>query len=514
VTGALNIELGGTTPGQFDVLDIQGNATLGGALNVTLIGGYTPTLGDSFDIVLATALGGAFDSFTGLDLGALELDVTSTATTVTLTVIASTTIDGTGGDDLLVGTAADEVLNGLAGSDTLRGAGGNDILDGGTGVDIADYSDDTGGVTVDMGLGQVSSTSVGTDTFDGIEMVRGSPFADTYNGGTPSNGELGPANIFEGGAGNDTVNGDGSTYIAFTQASTPVLVSLQLGTAQGTGIGTDTVSGILGVIGSPNDDAITGDASDNFIVGGDGVDDLDGGGGTDTLAFDAPNVVPPGGIIVDLAAGTVTDDGFGNAETILNFERVQGTSNGDQITGDAASNVLSGLAGNDTVNGGDGVDLLNGDDGNDLLVGGSGADILDGGAGDAGNDTLHGGTNPDNMTGGAGADVFLYNDIAEVETVASDQTVAASGISTDVVTDFVAGQDVFQFNSADFDSSAPFATIGVAYDGTNSGVVAGPVMVWDGTHLIYDGPGQDVAGYTVVAEVQGDAVASTDIVFV
>ncbi|WP_457652289.1 FlgD immunoglobulin-like domain containing protein, partial [Rhodocaloribacter sp.] len=62
-TTALNIELGGLTPGDHDQLVVtSGSATLGGALNVSLFGGYTPNDGDTF--VILTATGGVSGTFT------------------------------------------------------------------------------------------------------------------------------------------------------------------------------------------------------------------------------------------------------------------------------------------------------------------------------------------------------------------------------------------------------------------------------------------------------------------
>ena len=50
-TGELDIELGGTGAGQFGQLVVNGTATLGGTLDVTLYDGFTPVAGDTFQIV-------------------------------------------------------------------------------------------------------------------------------------------------------------------------------------------------------------------------------------------------------------------------------------------------------------------------------------------------------------------------------------------------------------------------------------------------------------------------------
>ncbi|QDT73690.1 beta strand repeat-containing protein [Lacipirellula limnantheis] len=60
-SGALEIELGGTSAGQFDLLSVTGNTTLGGAIDVNLFGGFTPTIGQSWEIIdVAGTLSGAF----------------------------------------------------------------------------------------------------------------------------------------------------------------------------------------------------------------------------------------------------------------------------------------------------------------------------------------------------------------------------------------------------------------------------------------------------------------------
>ena len=60
--GNLDIDLEGTTAGQFDVLDVSGTANIGGTLRINRLNQFQPTLGDSFAIVTATAVNGQFDS--------------------------------------------------------------------------------------------------------------------------------------------------------------------------------------------------------------------------------------------------------------------------------------------------------------------------------------------------------------------------------------------------------------------------------------------------------------------
>ena len=60
-SGHLQIELGGSTAGTYDTLNVTGEGTLDGGLTVTLVNPFVPLLGDQFDFLTATAgVGGSF----------------------------------------------------------------------------------------------------------------------------------------------------------------------------------------------------------------------------------------------------------------------------------------------------------------------------------------------------------------------------------------------------------------------------------------------------------------------
>ncbi len=88
-TGELQIELQGTGLTDYDRFDLTGQAQLDGGLDVSLIGGFMPTLGDSFTIL--SALVGVNGQFATLDLPALNAglawDVSYDPTLVNLMVI-------------------------------------------------------------------------------------------------------------------------------------------------------------------------------------------------------------------------------------------------------------------------------------------------------------------------------------------------------------------------------------------------------------------------------------------
>jgi Ca2+-binding RTX toxin-like protein len=199
-----------------------------------------------------------------------------------------------GGNDLLSGGAGKDIVDGQGGDDTLAGGTGNDNLDGGEGFDLAVLAS-AAGVSVNLETGQAAGE--GKDTLAHIEAAQG-------------------------GAGNDTLVGDGGANL---------------------------------LAGDGGNDRLIGAGGDDTLVGGAGNDLLDGGGGLDLAVFDVP-----GGIYVDLGLGLATVEGD---DTLIGVEGVQGGAGNDTLIGDGNANLLLGAGGDD------------------LLVGGTGDDTLDGGAG-------------------------------------------------------------------------------------------------------------------------------------
>jgi len=56
----LNIELGGTLPGEFDQLLVTGHATVGGTVSVLFVDGFAPSVGDTFPFLQFGTQEGAF----------------------------------------------------------------------------------------------------------------------------------------------------------------------------------------------------------------------------------------------------------------------------------------------------------------------------------------------------------------------------------------------------------------------------------------------------------------------
>ena len=302
------------------------------------------------------------------------------------------------------------MLAGGDGEDMLIGQSGDDTLDGGAGVlDFAAHPTASGPVTADLAAGRV--TGEGTDRLIGVEGVAGSRHADTLQGGSA-------ASILSGGPGNDTIVGTGTTDILLPLAR-GARVDLLGRTA--TGEGTDAVTGIEVVVGTPGDDVLAGSDADEVFIAGGGADSVSGGGGSDILlggdgadalaggsgddvlrgdqttgaadrldGGDGADVADYGtstaGVSVSLASGTGP-----SGDSIAAVEMLSGSGHADVLVGDAGNNTLMGGPGDDAVRGGSGNDVVSGGAGVDALSGEAGADYLsgdqDGGSADGGPDS-------------------------------------------------------------------------------------------------------------------------------
>jgi hypothetical protein len=105
------VEIGGTAPGtEYDQLKVNGTATLGGTLNVTLINGFRPAVGDVFQIIAPNAFSGAFAAinttgFTG--------NVSYSASGITLTVATVPDIPLNISTRMQVGTDPNQLIGGF-----------------------------------------------------------------------------------------------------------------------------------------------------------------------------------------------------------------------------------------------------------------------------------------------------------------------------------------------------------------------------------------------------------------
>jgi hypothetical protein len=114
-TALLSIELGGTTRGsQYDAIVASGNLSLSGVLQLSLINGFIPVAGDSFDILDWNTLSGAFSSLIFPTLGTgLTWNTSQLYATGVLSVAATVLVGDYNGNGIV--DAADYIVwrNGL-----------------------------------------------------------------------------------------------------------------------------------------------------------------------------------------------------------------------------------------------------------------------------------------------------------------------------------------------------------------------------------------------------------------
>ncbi len=371
------------------------------------------------------------------------------------------TIIGDASNNRLVGNAGNDSLTGGAGDDTLAGEAGNDVLNGGDGIDVIDFSA-IGDEPLEISVTDptVDAGAFGIDTMTSIEGIFGGAGDDTLTGD-------GNTNRMNGGAGDDTIStaggndtiigsigndsldaGDGSDTIDYsTITDGGVTVDLNAGTATVTGISDDTLAGVENVIGTAQSDSIFGDDEDNRIEGRAGDDRIDGGEGIDDILGEDGNDTLTGGDGADSLRGGFGQDSI-NGDNGNDF--IQSEQGDDTVSGDAGADTISGGSGADLIDGGIGADSLSGDAGNDTVRGGDGNDFvtalsgqntLQGGAGD---DTISGGDNIDEIFGGIGSDELTGN---EGNDRFRYDTQEEAG---DVITDFTTGSDKFLIESGDF----------------------------------------------------------------
>ena len=300
---------------------------------------------DGLALVIST-VGGA-NGITNLALntnGTISFDSGNGAGSFTYTVI-----DGAGGSSTATVTVATRVTTGAA-----------NIVNLSADTYVASYIDGKSGADPLTGSGS-------TDRFIGGDG------ADTLIG---NNGD----DILQGGSGNDSLQGGaGIDLLDFSEVAGPY--SVTLGTA-GTGTaavsGTDTYTGIEGVIGGAGINTLTGNADNNVFRGGAGDDIVNGLGGVDLLDFsDATGAVSF--TLVQSTSTTTVDAGATpglGRDVYSNMEGVIGSGFDDSLTGSASDDVLRGGGGNDTINGMGGNDRISGGIGADTLTGGSGSDTF------------------------------------------------------------------------------------------------------------------------------------------
>ncbi|RON53856.1 hypothetical protein BK667_13575 [Pseudomonas frederiksbergensis] len=392
-----------------------------GAATFTLQGGAGNDIyvfnGPAYQAVIEVAGGGDDEVRTSMANLALSAEV------------ERLTYTGTG-NFIGTGNAGNNIITGNIGNDLLMGGAGADVFIGAAGTDTVTYDDSTVGVTINLKTGVHTGIAAG-DTFDGIEVIRGSKFSDTFVAG---------ANIdkFEGGA----VGTDNIDVVDYSLSSAAINLTLASGTGTGTGGDAegDSFSAIEKVIGSAYDDVFNSSTAGSFT--------LQGGAGNDVYIVNNS----ASAVIVEAVGGG--DDEVRTNQASLgmynNVERMTYTGTGNFTgRGNASDNIITGGVGNDTLLGGGGADSFIGGAGTDTvsyddstvavtlnfktgvysgIAAGDTYTDIELIRGTQYGDTFMGGALADKFDGGAGTDIADYSQSGQGVTL----TLGAAGIGSGV----------------------------------------------------------------------------------
>ena len=327
-------------------------------------------------------------------------------------------ITGSSGSDILRGNDRNNIINGGDGNDILIGGFGNDIYIVDTNSDTITESTNAGNDTVKSSVtfSLASIANVENLTLIGAAIINGTGNAlnNRLNGNTA-------ANQLNGGLGLDTMlGGDGSDTYYIDNIGDVVTETNAIASTGGTDLvnnylaaytlGTNVENGRIMATTAAN---MTGNALNNVIYAGVGNNSMDGLAGTDTLSYQYATTTGAVGVTLNLSAlnasGQAKASGISGADLIKGIENIIGSNYNDTLTGNAGNNVLNGLLGADILNGGAGIDIL---------IGGAGKDTL---------------------TGGLRNDSFDFDTYSEM----------GLGLTRDVITDFVRGQDKVDLSTID-----------------------------------------------------------------
>ena len=337
------------------------------------------------------------------------------------TELASSGLNGDGGDDVLTGPDSNDTLTGGEGDDRLVAGKGDDVMNGGAGNDTLVWNQGDGTDTQDGGAGNDGAEVNGAPTLgdvftldpdqggsDHVPADEPGAVHDPHHhralrGQRPRRRRLahrerrrrrahaavrrrrhrrghhqrlrrrGPdprrrgQRLLSGGGGDDRIVGDR---------------------------GNDTMNGGTG------DDTLVWNNGDNTDVanGDDGRDDVEVNGAPAAgdifsvqpngarIKFDRPNLVP---FSIDIGSSeTLHANGLGGNDSLTVGEvgvfevTGAGGAGNDTLTGGGSSELFLGGSGNDTINPGGGLDIVSGDDGDDQVnVRDRTADLARGGAG-------------------------------------------------------------------------------------------------------------------------------------
>ena len=214
----------------------------------------------------------------------------------------SSHVDNLRGDNdanIITGGGGNDAIYARGGDDTLIGGAGADVLWGQDGSDTVSYAG-SNGLTVDLLTTASNTGDASGDTYNSIENITGSAFADSLRGDNS-------ANVINGSNGNDAIYARGGDDTLIGGAGADVLWGQD---------GNDTLNG-----GSGNDTLFGHNGDDVFVFDGIWGDDTVGDftDGSDLIDLSDTDLTFSDLSIAQDGTDTVIDDGSGNTITLTDI---------------------------------------------------------------------------------------------------------------------------------------------------------------------------------------------------
>ena len=274
-----------------------------------------------FERLVQENAGEANITFFGGDRSLREVDIsdsTGNSTVDASDLTSAIRVESGSGNDTLSGGSQADNIGGGDGNDTITGGAGADSLTGGAGADTLTGGAGEDQYNIDAGADDITDFGVGVDK---VDITAGATLAAAvtadYTAGAAGDIDNAAAAADAVFTVADDVNFDAS---AATDTTNGITVTAADNAAASALVGTDQDDVITGGAGN---DTIDGSAGADIITGGAGADDLTGGGGADEF------------VLSDLVTGA----GAVESDTITDFTAAQNDQAGNISVGDIADLV-------------------------------------------------------------------------------------------------------------------------------------------------------------------------------
>jgi Ca2+-binding RTX toxin-like protein len=230
---------------------------------------------------------------------------------------------GSGNDTFIAAVAQPEAASPALVVETATT--GDESFDGGAGTDTVDYSNAAQDIAVDVASGMATGVEIGTDRLANIEVFETGAGDDLFVAAV-AQAETSPVVETTTTADQTFIGGTGTDTVDYGNATQALVIDAEAGQASGVEIGTDTFSSIETLIAGSGNDTFRAAIETLAPVSEEPANTYIGGEGVDTIDYAATDT----GILVDVAAGTVTGDEIGT-DSVISVETFIGGAGNDRF---------------------------------------------------------------------------------------------------------------------------------------------------------------------------------------